>query len=91
MNEIIDCLIHGIKVGEKYPPSVREFCLSLHATSPKAYNYVRHKFGKNIPHPETIREWYRNSDLDASSGITQHSLNCLEKMAKDMAKDDGKQ
>lgn len=90
MNEIIDCLVHGIKVGEKYPPSVRAFCISLHGTSPKAYNYVRHKFAKNIPHPETIREWYRNSQLDAASGITQHSLNCLEKLAKDMA-NEGKQ
>lgn len=85
MNEVLDCLIHGIKIGEKYPPSVRAFCISLHSTSAKAYTYVRDKFGKNIPHPETIREWFRNSNLDASSGINQHSMNALEKLAKDMA------
>lgn len=85
MNDVIDCLIHGIHFGEKYPPSVRAFCISLHSISPKAYVYVREKFGKHIPHPETIREWYRNSNLDASSGISQHSMNALEKMAQDMA------
>lgn len=85
MNDIIDCLIHGIRVGESYRPSVRAFCISLYSTSPKAYNYVRNKFGKNIPHPETIREWFRNSNLDASSGISQHSMDALEKMANNMA------
>lgn len=90
MNEVIDCLIHGIKVGEKYPPSVRAFCISLHSTSAKAYTFVRNKFAKNIPHPETIREWYRNSNLDASSGISQHSMNALEKKAKSLV-EDGKQ
>lgn len=84
MNDVIDCLIHGIHFGEKYPPSVRAFCISLHSISPKAYVYVREKFGKHIPHPETIREWYRNSNLDASSGISQHSMNALEKMAQDI-------
>lgn len=85
MNEIIDCLIHGLRVGEPYPPSVRAFSISLYSTSPKAYVYVRNKFGKNIPHLETIREWFRNSSLDATSGITQHSMDALEKMANNMA------
>lgn len=82
MNEIIDCLIHGIKIGDKYAPSVRAFCMSLHGTSPKAYTYVRNKFGKNIPHPETIREWYRKSNLDATTGIGQQSMNALQKKAE---------
>lgn len=90
MNEIIDCLIKGVKPGEKYPPSVRAFCLSLNYTSPKGYSYVRNKFGKNLPHPETLREWYRNSDLDAKSGISHKSMEALEKKAKQM-KEDGQQ
>lgn len=84
MYEIIDCLINGIKPGEKYLPNVRAFCISLHGTCPKAYNFVRNKFGKNIPHPETIREWYRQSNLDASSGISKSSMEALRKMAKKM-------
>lgn len=88
MNEIIDCIIHGIKPGQKYPPNVRAFCISLHGTSPKAYNFVRNKFGKNIPHPETIREWYRHSNLDASSGISKLSMDALGSMAKKMQEKD---
>lgn len=82
MNEIVDCLIHGIKPGEKYLPNVRAFCISLHGTSPKAYDFVRNKFAKNIPHPETIREWYRQSTLDASSGISKSSMDALRAKAE---------
>lgn len=84
MNEIIDCLVHGISPGTKYPPKVRGFCISLHCISPKGYNFVREKFGKNIPHPETIREWYRQSNLDAKSGISISSMTALENMVKKM-------
>lgn len=84
MNEIVECLVKGIKPPTKYPPSVRAFCMSLHFASPKAYEYVRNKFGKNIPHSETIREWYRTSDLDSSSGISEKSLDSIEKLAKEM-------
>lgn len=73
-------------MGDKHSPSVRAFALSLHCTSPKAYDYVREKFGRNLPHPETIREWFRRSDLGGSSGISQHSLNALEKKSKEMEK-----
>lgn len=90
MNEVIECLIHGIKPGQKYSPHIRAFCISLHGTSPKAYNFVRNKFGRNIPHPETIREWYRQSSLDAASGISQSSMNALEQMARKMM-DNGRQ
>lgn len=91
MNEVIDCLIKGVKPGEKYPPSVRAFCMSLHYTSPKAYLYVREKFGKNIPHPDTIREWYRNSDLDATPGIGKKSMDALQKKAEQMKQENGEQ
>lgn len=82
MNEVIDCLIHGISPGQKYPPHVRAFCISLHGISARAYDFVREKFGKNMPHPETIREWFRQSNLDASSGISSTSMDALENMAK---------
>lgn len=89
MNEILECLIHGIKPREKYPPRLRAFCISLHCISPKAYNFVREKFGKNIPHPETIREWYRQSNLDATSGISKLSMDALKNLADKMRKDGG--
>lgn len=84
MNEIVECLVKGIKPGEKYPPSVRNFCMSLNYASPLAYKFVREKFGKNIPHPGTIREWYRHSDLDNSPGIGEKSLDSLRKLAEEM-------
>lgn len=52
--------------------------------SPKAYMYVREKFGRNIPHPDTIKQWYRCSDLDVKPGIGKKSLEALEKLAKEM-------
>lgn len=90
MFEIAECLLKGIKPSAKYPPSLRAFCMTLHFISPKAYDYVRNKFGKNIPHPETIREWYRSSDLDSTSGINKKSLDSIAELAKQM-KSKGKQ
>lgn len=89
MNDILDCLINGIKVGDSYPPFVRAFCISLHSISPKAFNYVRTKFGNHLPHPEVIREWFRNSNLDAKSGITISSMNALEAKAEKMRANGG--
>lgn len=90
MIEIVECLVHGIKGGGSYPPSVRAFCISLHSINPRAYNFVREKFGRNIPHPETIRQWFRNSNIDASSGILHHSMDALERKAEQM-NENGKQ
>lgn len=90
MREVVECLCKGVKGRESYPPSVRAFCMSLHYTSPRAYDYLRKKFGKHLPHPQTIRQWYRNSDLDATSGIGTHALNALESKAKTMC-ENGKQ
>lgn len=38
--EIIDCLILG-QAHQKYTESIREFALTLHFHSPRAYEYVR--------------------------------------------------
>lgn len=84
MREVVDCLCKGVKGGVSYPPSVRAFCMSLHFTSPRAYNYLREKFGKHLPHAQTIRQWYRNSNLDAKSGISTQALDALESKAKKM-------
>lgn len=86
MREVLGCLCKGVKGGDKYPPSVRAFCLSLHYISPRAYEYVREKFAKHLPHVQTIRQWYRNSNLDAKSGINTHSLDALEALSKTMDK-----
>lgn len=62
--------------------------MSVHNMSPRTYRYIREKFSKHLPHPQTIRQWYRNSNLDARSGIGQHSLEALRKKAVQMKEDD---
>lgn len=91
MQEIVDCLCKGVKPRELYPPSMRAFCMSVHYLSPRAYSYLREKFGKHLPHPQTIRQWYRNSSLDASSGIGKHALDALQAKGDEMISKNNKQ
>lgn len=91
MQDVVDCLCKGMKPRESYPPSVRAFCMSVHYLSPKAYEFLRAKFGNHLPHPQTIRQWYRNSSLDASSGIGKHALDALQAKNEEMVSKQGKQ
>lgn len=43
-----------------------------------------------MPHPQTIRQWYRNSNIDGKSGIGQHSLAAIKQKTEDM-KENGEQ
>lgn len=84
MREVVDCLCKGIKPKESYPSSMRAFCMSVHYLSPRAYDYLRTKFGNHLPHPQTIRQWYRNSNLDSQSGIGKHALDALQTKNEEM-------
>lgn len=84
MQEVVDCLCKGVNHRESYPKSMRTFCLTVHYLSPRAYNYLRKKFGNHLPHPQTIRQWYRNSNLDASSGIGKYALESLKLKAEEI-------
>ncbi|XP_015433230.1 PREDICTED: uncharacterized protein LOC107189226 [Dufourea novaeangliae] len=60
--ELIKCEIRKKKklpVSRKYKAALRQFALSLHFYSPKAYYYMRHKFHNSLPHPKTISRWYQ--------------------------------
>lgn len=81
LKEIIHTLCYGVKSGESYPESVREFCLAMDFYSPRAYRYMREKFTNNLPHPCTIRAWYRLSSINAPPGITLHSMEMLKTIA----------
>lgn len=83
-DEILNCLINGIKSNEKYPPSVREFALRLHYNSPAAYKTIRDKFHNHLPHPNTIGVWYRQSDISGKAGLTMESLERLKKIKSEM-------
>lgn len=56
---------------KKFSPTIRQFALSLHFYSVKAYVYVRNRFNTILPHPCTLSKWYRhiNADLGFTEGI----------------------
>lgn len=66
-----------MKHRQQYPPSVRNFCVSLNETSPTAYRFIRQEFDNNIPHPNVIRSWLATSDIKAEPGILGNSLQTL--------------
>lgn len=89
--EIIFRLIHGVKPLEKYPEAFRQFCVTLHFHSPRAYEFVRQTFNKNLPHAFTIRSWYANSNLNIKPNtITTEVVNILEKKSAEKFERDGK-
>jgi len=62
-------------VPKKYSLAIRQFALSLHFFSPKAYQYVRKQFITVLPHTRTLRKWY--SHVDANPGFTNEALKSL--------------
>lgn len=83
--DILECLSYGIASGSSYSENIRAFCLKLHYYSPRAYEFVREFFKNHLPHVSTIKSWYRNCDLDATSGISFKSIDLLEEAASKMA------
>lgn len=81
-NELLNVLCFGSKSSHKYPPSVRQFCLSLHYYSPRAYKHVRQSFFKRLPHPRTIIQWYSNSDISGDEGIQSKNMDRLGRIVK---------
>lgn len=76
-----------MKKNEKYPENVRKFCLTLHYHSPRAYQFVRETFNRNLPHYATIRKWYSNSNINAKANvINEQCLNILKIRAAEMEK-----
>ncbi|KAL4153784.1 hypothetical protein QTP88_001617 [Uroleucon formosanum] len=66
----------GKIIPKKYSPAVRQFALSLHFFSGKAYEYVRDQFNTILPHSHTLSKWY--SHFNAKPGFTMESLKLLE-------------
>ena len=55
-----------------FPSVLKAFTTTLHFYSPKAYEYARKIFLKNLPHPSTIRRWYQS--VDGSPGICSEAI-----------------
>lgn len=58
--------------------------MSLHFYSPRAYQYLREKFGNNIPHPGTMRSWYANCNVKWQPGITSQCLDMIRERATEL-------
>lgn len=78
----MNCFVNGVKGREKYPETVREFCICLHYHSPRAYDYIREIFSNNLPNASTIRAWYGNSCLNSDVGISTSCLDILKRKAE---------
>lgn len=85
-NEVLECCLYGIKHREKYPESVRKFAFALMYHSRAAYEIVRTQFNGHLPHPRTIKNWMRNSDLNGEPGIREETLKRLKEFVDELGK-----
>lgn len=84
MEEIIDCICNGRKSNEPFSEAVRTFCMSIHYYSPRTYIYIREKFNNRLPHPNTMRQWLNNSNIDATPGVLHCALDVVQNRARKM-------
>lgn len=61
----------------EYSDEIKNFAITLNFYSAKAYEYVRTKFDKLLPHPSTIRRWYQG--VNGKPGFTKESFLAIEK------------
>lgn len=70
-------------VNKTYNVALRQFALSLHFYSPKAYNYVRYKFYNSLRHPKTISRWYQS--VHGEPGIIIEALEAIKRRANSVS------
>lgn len=58
--------------------------MTLSYFSPRAYDFIRVKFGKNLPHPATIRKWYSTSTSNGEPGISKSSIDVLSNLVDEL-------
>ena len=61
----------------KFPPELKIFASTLQFYSTKAYEYVRSKFSKALPHVTTVRKWFSN--IKGEPGFQDLAFNLLAK------------
>lgn len=62
--------------NRKYSEEIRAFALTLHFYSAHAYDYVRKKFNNLLPHPQTIRQWYKV--VNGEPGFTREAFEAIK-------------
>ena len=69
--------------GSRYPQEIKEFAISLHFYSPRAYKFVRKSL--NLPHPATIRSWSVN--IECEPGFLKKPFEFVEGKVNEGQKD----
>ena len=65
----------SVPTRASYPDELKSFALTLSFYSIKAYNYVRKTFQLALPHPSTLRTWYRA--MNGQPGFTEEAFAAL--------------
>lgn len=65
------------KNTKKYNKIIRQFAITLHYFSPRAYNYVRNTLKGALPHEKTLAKWYKT--INAEPGFTSECFDMLKK------------
>ena len=73
----------GASSGSRYTEEIKQFAISLHYYSPKAYMFVRKAL--HLPHPSTLRAW--SSNVECEPGFLANVLESLSEKAKDAGND----
>ncbi|KAF2888012.1 hypothetical protein ILUMI_18161, partial [Ignelater luminosus] len=60
---------------QQYSSELRQFALTLQYYSPRAYNYIRHKWRDLLPHSSTIKNWYSN--INCKPGFQKQALDAI--------------
>ncbi|CAB4032804.1 THAP domain-containing 9, partial, partial [Paramuricea clavata] len=73
----------GNSTGSRYSEQIKQFAISLHFYSAKAYKFVRKSL--HLPHPSTIRSWASSIECEPGflSNVIEHLQNTLEDDNKD--------
>ena len=66
-----------------FSQEIKEFAISLHFYSPRAYKFVRKSL--NLPHPATIRSWSVN--IECEPGFLKKPFEFVEGKVKEGQKD----
>lgn len=68
--------VAGVSTKKRYDPELRQFALTLHFISPRAYAYVRDSFETCLPNPRTLSRWYQS--VDGEPGFSKESLHAIK-------------
>lgn len=86
---MLKCIIYGRSASMKYSSEVRKFCYELYYHSPAAYRIIRAQFENCFPHPRTLREWLRASDINGEPGFNEETMKRLAGFVNELKESTG--